>query len=115
VTALAPNVKAAKAGDKVNWTAKVAGGSGKVEFQFLRKGPDTGGIFSTVRDWSPASGWTMSASKGMAGSNMVMVKVRNSNGSGDASLEAPAFTVEGGSRFACDDPQSLCDRDGLDN
>jgi hypothetical protein len=114
VTALAPNAKAAKAGDKVNWTAKVAGGSGKVEFQFLRKGPDTGGIFTTARDWSPANGWTMPASKGMAGSNTVVVKARNSDGSGDASLEAPAFTVEGGFQFACDDPQSVCDRDGLD-
>jgi len=81
------------AGASVIWTADATGGTAPLQYQFLRNGPDTGGAYSVVKDWSSAVSWTWDTT-GAAGTHYVMVKVRNANGTGVVSKYSSGFVVK---------------------
>lgn len=99
VTALDPDRKSASADTPVIWTARAEGGTGAYEYQFTRKGPDTGGKYVVERDWSALATWTFMPAYNMAGISSIRVNVRNSDGSGMVgSKEQPKYQVTSGRR-----------------
>ena len=99
VTALDPDRKSASADTPVVWTARAEGGTGAYEYQFTRKGPDTGGKYVVERDWSALATWTFKPADSMAGISSIRVDVRNSDGSGMVgSKEQPKYQVTSGRR-----------------
>ncbi len=86
VNSLAASVASpATAGNAVAFTASASGGSGNLQYQFMRMGPDTGGAYALMQDWSGSSSYNWSTTSSMAGTNTIMVNVRNSDGSGTVS------------------------------
>ena len=83
VNSLAPSAASpATAGASVSWTASATGGSGTYQYQFSRMGPDTSGAFVVAQGWGSSSSWNWATTSSMAGTNTIMVSVRNSDGSG---------------------------------
>ncbi len=86
VNSLVPSVASpATAGNAVTFTASASGGSGNLQYQFMRMGPDTGGTYVVAQNWSGSSSWNWVTTSSMAGTNTIMVNARNSDGSGTVS------------------------------
>ncbi len=86
VNSLLPSVASpATAGNAVTWTASASGGSGTLQYQFMRMGPDTGGAYAVEQNWSSSASWNWLTTSSMAGTNTIMVNIRNSDGSGTVS------------------------------
>lgn len=64
-------------GAAVTFKAKGAGGTGKYEYRFLKKGPATGEKWVRIRDYSPEGTWTWEPTAEDVGSNRIAVLVRS--------------------------------------
>ena len=94
INSLVSNVASpATAGTSVSWTASASGGSGNLQYQFLRMGPDTGGAYVVAQNYGSSATWTWATTSAMAGTNTIMLNVRNADGSGTVS-KSVAFTVQ---------------------
>jgi Bacterial Ig domain/Fibronectin type III domain/NHL repeat len=93
ISSITPSVSSAVAGDTVTWTASAAGGSGSYQYEFMRMGPDTGGTAIVAKAYGASNTWSWTTTSAMAGSNTISVYVKNSDGTGEVSSTAPAYTV----------------------
>jgi hypothetical protein len=93
VSSITPSKTSAVAGDTVTWTASASGGSGSYMYEFMRMGPDTGGTYVVAKAYGTSNTWAWTTTSAMAGSNTIMVYVKNSDGTGEVSSTAPAYTV----------------------
>jgi len=69
-------------GAPVTWTTTVTGGTApeNIEYQYERKGPDTGGVYvveSAYQTYPGTSTWDWTPDAGQEGANWVVVKVRD--------------------------------------
>ncbi len=93
ISSITPSVSSAVAGNTVTWTASATGGSGTYQYQFMRTGPDTGGTAVVAKAYGTSNTWSWTTTSAMAGSNTISVYVKNSDGTGEVSSTAPAYTV----------------------
>jgi len=82
------------AGAQVLWTSTAHGGLGTYQYSFWRSGPDTAGVYIKYRDWASANTWTWDTTGMPVGNHYVMVKVRNSDGTGAIYKIANWFKVQ---------------------
>jgi len=82
-------------GAMVTWAATATGGSGSLKYQFWRYGPDTGGVYVMTQDWGASGSWPWDTSGASLGTHYVMVKVKNSDGTGTVAYKiSSGFTVK---------------------
>ncbi len=94
IASINPSIPSAVTGDTVVWTASASGGNGSLQYQFLRRGPDTSGAYVIEQDWGSLNTWSWTTGLPAAGINTVMVNVMNSDGSGSVStMTSQAYTV----------------------
>ena len=93
ISSITPSVSSAVAGNTVTWTASATGGSGTYQYQFMRTGPDTGGTAVVAKAYGTSNTWSWTTTSAMAGSDTISVYVKNSDGTGQVTSTAPAYTV----------------------
>ncbi len=96
-SSLSPSAKQASPGDTVTWTASVPGAASPSTYQFLRRGPDTTGLYVVARDWNSSREWDWNATAANMGGNSVMVKVQGADGSEQVFAKGFSVTPRKGS------------------
>jgi hypothetical protein len=103
-------------GTAIVWTAMAANpGSGQLLYDFLRKGPSTGGQLKDETGWLAESTWTWNATDADVGENQVEVRVKHSGSQNPEDSKAVSYVIAavsaGGEPVAVDTSATAADAD----